>query len=56
VTQYGGEELDKESESLEDLGRVKISWGKEKHRNWILVLILGIAFLSGILYVFLFAW
>ncbi|MEE8637879.1 MAG: serine/threonine-protein kinase [Candidatus Margulisiibacteriota bacterium] len=56
VTQYGGEELDKESESLEDLGRVKISWGKEKHRNWILALILGIAFLSGILYVFLFAW
>lgn len=56
VTQYGGEELDKESESLEELGRVKISWGKEKHRNWILALVLGIAFLSGILYVFLFAW
>ncbi|KPJ67604.1 hypothetical protein AMJ44_07225 [candidate division WOR-1 bacterium DG_54_3] len=55
VTQYGGEELDSESESLRDLGGVKISWGKEKHRNWILALLLGAAFLSGILYVFFFA-
>ncbi len=54
VTQYGGEELEKESESLEEVGRVRIRWGKEKHRNWILALLLGAALLSGILYAFLF--
>ena len=56
VTQYGGEEIDPESEDLKDVGRVNISWGKEKHRNWILGSILAIAFFSGILYAFLFAW
>ena len=54
VTQYGGEELNEKSDSLKELGRVKISWGKEKHRNWILAVLLGAAFLSGILYIFLF--
>ena len=54
VTQYGGEELDKESESLRDLGRFRVRWNKEKHRNWILALILGAAVISGILYAFLF--
>lgn len=56
VTQYGGEDIDSESEGLKDLGRVNISWNKEIHRKWILALILGAAFLSGILYAFLFAW
>lgn len=55
VTQYGGEDIDSESEDLKDLGRVNISWNKEKHRKWILALILAIAFLSGILYAFFFA-
>ncbi|MDD5382356.1 MAG: serine/threonine-protein kinase [Candidatus Margulisbacteria bacterium] len=54
VTQYGGDDLSGEAESLEDLGRVKLRWGKEKHRNWILALVLGAAFLSGLLYVFFF--
>ncbi|MFH1825800.1 MAG: serine/threonine-protein kinase [bacterium] len=53
VTQYGGETIDKESESLEDLGRVKLRWSKEKHRNWILAVILGAAFFSGLVYAFL---
>jgi serine/threonine-protein kinase len=54
VTQYGGEEVNKESESIQDLGRVRIKWGKEKHRNWVLALILGVAILSGIIYAFMF--
>lgn len=56
VTQYGGEDINAESESLKEVGQVNISWSKEKHRKWILALILAIAFLSGILYAFLFAW
>ncbi|MFC1571138.1 serine/threonine protein kinase [Candidatus Margulisiibacteriota bacterium] len=54
VLRYGEEEISKESESLKDLGRVRLRWGKEKHRNWILAVILAIAVLSGILYAFLF--
>ncbi len=56
VTQYGGEDIDAGSEALKEVGQVNISWSKEKHRKWILAFILGIAFLSGILYAFLFAW
>jgi len=56
VTQYGGEDINAESESLKEVGQVNISWSKEKHRKWILALFLAIAFLSGILYAFLFAW
>lgn len=54
VTQYGGEEITRESETLQDVGRVRIRWGKEKHRNWILGLILGAALISGMVYAFLF--
>ncbi len=53
VTQYGGDGFKLEGESLEDLGRVRIRWGKEKHRNWILGVILTLAFLSGLVYAFL---
>lgn len=56
VTQYGGEGVSPESEALKDVGRMNISWGKEKHRNWILIWILIVAFLSGLFYVFLFGW
>ncbi len=54
VTQYGGEEIDKESESLRDLGRVRLRWGKEKHRNWLLATLVGAAVVLGFLYVFFF--
>jgi serine/threonine-protein kinase len=54
VTQYGGEDISKESESLRDLGRVRLRWGKEKHRNWILAFILGVALISGMVYAFMF--
>jgi serine/threonine-protein kinase len=54
VTQYGGEEIDKESESLRDLGRVRLRWGKEKHRNWLLATLVGLAVVMGFLYVFFF--
>lgn len=54
ITQYGGEEIDKESELLENVGQVRLRWSKEKHRNWILAVVLGIAVVMGILYAFLF--
>jgi serine/threonine protein kinase len=56
VTEYGGEDLERGNDSLKDLVAGGIPFGKERRRNWILVLILGLAFLFGILYVFLFAW
>jgi serine/threonine protein kinase len=52
VTQYGGEVLDKESETLQDVGRVRLRWGKEKHRNWILAVVAALAVALGILYAF----
>jgi serine/threonine-protein kinase len=52
VTQYGGEEITIESESLQDVGRLKLRWGKEKHRNWLLALVLLAAVAIGILYAF----
>lgn len=52
VTQYGGEEIDKESEALEDVGRVRLRWSKEKHRNWILAWVVGISVVLGVLYAF----
>ncbi|MGB9613478.1 MAG: serine/threonine protein kinase, partial [Candidatus Margulisiibacteriota bacterium] len=55
ITQYGGEEIDKESEALENVGQVRLRWSKEKHRNWILTVILAVAVAMGILYAFLFA-
>ncbi|MFC1568153.1 serine/threonine protein kinase [Candidatus Margulisiibacteriota bacterium] len=54
VTQFGGEDISRESESLRDLGRVRLRWGKEKHRNWILAFILGVALISGMVYAFMF--
>lgn len=53
VTQYGGEDIDRESESLQDVGRLRLRWGKEKHRNWILAVVLAAAVIIGILYAFL---
>lgn len=53
VTQYGEEDLSQEKEELEDLGRLKLRWAKESHRNWILALLLGLAVISGLLYAFL---
>jgi serine/threonine-protein kinase len=52
VTQYGGEEIDQESEMLQDVGRVRLRWGKEKHRNWILLVVLAVAVALGLLYAF----
>jgi len=52
VTQYGGEEITIESEALQDVGRVRLRWGKEKHRNWILAVILAVAVALGIMYAF----
>jgi serine/threonine-protein kinase len=52
VTQYGGEEVDKESEALQDVGRIRLRWGREKHRNWILALVAVAAVVLGILYAF----
>ena len=54
VTQYGGEEINIESESLQDVGRVRLRWGQEKHRNWILTFVLVMAIAAGILYAFFF--
>lgn len=54
VTQYGGEEIDRESEALQDFGRMRLRWGKEKHRNWLLASLVGLAVVLGILYVFFF--
>jgi len=54
VTQYGGEEIDKESEELQDIGRIRLHWSKEKHRNWILAVILVVSVALGILYAFFF--
>lgn len=54
VTQYGGEEIDKESETLQDVGRVRLRWSKEKHRNWILAVIIGLSVSLGIVYAFFF--
>ena len=52
VTQYGGEMIDQESEALQDVGRVRLRWGKEKHRNWILAVVAALAVALGILYAF----
>jgi serine/threonine-protein kinase len=52
VTQYGGEVVDKESEALQDVGRVRLHWGREKHRNWLLAVIAAAAVTLGILYAF----
>ena len=52
VTQYGGEEINKESEILEDVGQVRLRWGKEKHRNWILAVIAATVVVVGIIYTF----
>lgn len=52
VTQYGGEETSKIAESLEDVGRVRIRWSREKDRRWLLLLVLGVAIASGLLYAF----
>jgi len=45
------EEVKTESEAVEKLGRLR--WSKEKHRNWLLAVILAVAVLVGILYAFL---
>jgi serine/threonine-protein kinase len=52
VTQYGGEEISIESEALRDVGRVRLRWGQEKHRNWILAVVLLAAVAIGVLYAF----
>ena len=56
VTQYGGEEINAESEALEDVGRIRLRWGKEKHRNWILIVVLGAAVALGVIYAFFLGW
>ncbi len=52
VTQYGGEEISIESEALEDVGRLRLRWGKEKHRNWILTAVLLVAVALSVVYAF----
>ena len=54
VTQYGGEEVISEKEAVKDLGKVKLLWRFEKYRNWILIVFIGLALLSGLIYAFLF--
>jgi serine/threonine-protein kinase len=54
VTQYGAEDISRESELLTDVGRVRIRLGKEKHRNWLLALIIGLSLVAGVVYSFLF--
>jgi len=54
VTQYGGEEVDRNSEMIREVGQVKLRWGKEKHRNWILTLVLAAALITGLIYAFMF--
>lgn len=48
----GGREL--APEVLEDLGRVRLRWNLERHRNWLLAVVLAAAVASGIIYSFLF--
>jgi len=55
VTSYGAKDISIESEAIEDVGQVKLRWSKEKHRHWILLLILALAVLSGIIYAFMVA-
>ena len=38
--------------TLQDVGRVRLHWGKEKHRNWILAVVLLLAVAAGVLYSF----
>ncbi len=52
VTEYGGEEVPQESESVPDSGRVSAVWGKEKNRTWFLGLVLAISILLGLVYAF----
>ncbi|MFA4843678.1 MAG: serine/threonine-protein kinase [Candidatus Margulisiibacteriota bacterium] len=52
VTQYGGEELDSRSEVLEEVGQIKLRWGKEKHRNWILAVVTLSFVVLGIIYAY----
>ena len=52
VTQYGGEEIDKESEALQDVGRIRLRWSKEKHRNLILAMLVGASVAFSLLYAF----
>ena len=54
VAQYGGEEVINEKEAVVDLGKVRLLWRFEKYRNWILIIFIGLALLSGLLYAFLF--
>ncbi len=56
VTQYGAEELDKKSKPKLDQRREKLNWGKEKHRYWILGIVLLSVFFFALLYIFVFAW
>jgi hypothetical protein len=53
VTQYGGEEISPQLlEELEEVGQVKIGWKKEKHRNYLLALIIAAAVILGLVYSF----
>lgn len=54
VTEYGGEEIgDKEGEILQDVGKFRIRWNKEKHRNWVLAVVVASSVVLGLLYAFL---
>lgn len=54
VCRYGEEALPPEAESIEEVGRLKLKWSKEKHRTWLLAIIIALAVVSGLLYAFLF--
>ena len=56
VTQYGAEELDKKSKPDLEERREKLNWGKEKHRYWILGVVLLSIFFFALLYIFMFGW
>lgn len=52
VTQYGGEEVDNHQEDLEEVGQIKLRWGKEKHRNWILSVVTLSFVVLGVIYAY----
>jgi eukaryotic-like serine/threonine-protein kinase len=56
VSRYEKEDKDKEEDQKREKEKDKEGekWGDEKGRNWIIVLILILSFISGLIYVFLF--
>ncbi|MDI6731536.1 MAG: serine/threonine-protein kinase [Candidatus Margulisbacteria bacterium] len=54
VTQYGEGDSLPDAAALEEIGPTRLKWGKEKHRQWILLFVLIAAVIAGIFSAFLF--